>query len=759
MDDVRFLRVKELFARALAWPAAERDRLLDEACAGDPELRREVADLLAHASQAGAGFLAAGAAVAGAPLELEPLSIPGFRVLERLGAGGSGTVYRAEQERPRREVALKVLRLDALGPGQVARFEREAAILASLDHPGIARVIEAGVLDQGSLRLPWLALEFVRGSTLDEFARDRQPAWRDLVALHAEVCDAVEHAHARGIVHRDLKPSNVMIDESGRPRVLDFGVARALEGASDVLSQLPDPTRTGMLVGTIAYMAPEQASGERLLVPAVDVHALGVMLFELLTDELPLATDGLDLVAVVHALCEEEPTPLRRLRPDLPADLGTILAKTLEKDAARRYRSAGGLAADLRRLLAHEPVLARPATALYRTRKFVRRNGMLTGATLAVVVALASGLAVALASLREAQEQIARHDETLGLFAGQILTLAPRLGFGEEKRPDLEKVLALFERQLESTPGTRSLRAGRAGLLYELGSLDQARGDHAAMRARLEVARAAREELVREDPADLESWTHLSMIYAKLGEAARDIEGDVALRDEWFGRALALDERLVREHPGDLELIEDLGWSLERVAHATSQRGDHEQGLRLYQRRLADAEELVAREPGNWKYLYNLAHAHFSLGSEAVWRGDLADAARHHRENVGLSRKLYELQPERRVFLDWLVDSCRAAANVLNEDGRSKEALPYAEEALARAEELVLGDPQPKHTELLCRAAGELADLQRAAGAPEAALQTARDLRNLAQRLGRSRPSLEPAPFLTQAASIENAGR
>ncbi len=749
MDRELFRRAKELLREALALPPADRPTFLERVSAESPELGREVADLLAHAGAAGDAFLTPGPSQSSPPAPR--LAIPGFRVLELLATGGSGTVYRARQIHPQRDVALKVLRLDSLAPGQVARFQREAEILASLDHPGIARVIAAGMLEDDSVRLPWIALEFVRGTTLDEHAAARGPDWRATLALFCQVCDAVDHAHQRGIVHRDLKPSNVMVDEAGRPRVLDFGIARALGGPEPVTAA---HTRTGMLVGTLTHMAPEQARGERELAPSADVYALGVMLFELLTGRAPLELDTRGLLEVAQVICAHEPERLRRLRPDLPRDLDTILAKTLEKEALRRYASAGELAADLRRLLAQRPILARRQTAFYQARKFVRRNRALSAATAAVVLALAVGLGFALAGLRATREQSARTSHALDVFASKMLDFAPQLGFGEEKRADWEELLALVERQLEVDP-SRALRGARANLLYELARLDQARGDPRAMQARLESARAAREELVAADPADLASWTHISQIFAKLGEVAR-ASGDMAGRDAWFARALELDERLVREHPGNLELIEDLGWSLERLSMAASERGDHAQAERLSLRRLADAEELVRGAPENWKFVFNLSHVHYFLVGMNERDGRLEQAAAHSRENVRLAWILRGLQPGRRDSLEWLADSCLRARALGIALGDIEGACAQAADALALAEELVLGDPlRESHWELLSRASREYAELELSSGRTEPAQRTANRLRRIVERACRSGASQPLSNLLALAAELE----
>jgi WD40 repeat protein len=312
-----------------------------------------------------------------------------------------GAVYEAEQDNPRRAVALKVIRPGLLAPPLLKRFSHEAQILGRLHHPGIAQIYEAGVAEDGQ---PFFALELIRGLPLDEYARRRSlplPARLDLLA---RVCDAVQHAHEQGVIHRDLKPANILVDETGQPKVLDFGVARAT--GIDLLSST-DHTRTGQLLGTLGYMSPEQvAANPAGLDQRSDVYTLGVILFELLVERLPYPLKDLPLPEVARVIREQEPSRLGSLDPRLRGDVETIVARALAKEPARRYPSAAELAADIRRHLRHEPIRARPPSALYQLGKFARRHKALVGGVAGVVVALAVGLiGTLLFAVREAEQR------------------------------------------------------------------------------------------------------------------------------------------------------------------------------------------------------------------------------------------------------------------------------------------------------------------------------------------------------------------
>ncbi|MEM7246234.1 MAG: serine/threonine-protein kinase [Acidobacteriota bacterium] len=402
----RHARIGDIVNAALETELARRDVVIRAACAGDDVLEAEVRSLLGQDDggslrvEPARGFTRerVGLVREGREPSASVSPVVGYELLRVLGQGGMGTVYEAEQQVPRRRVALKLIRSLSTTTESLARFEREANLLARLQHPGTCQVHEVGQAESGE---PFISMELIEGLPLVEHARRHELDRSERLALILRTCEAVAHAHERGIVHRDLKPDNVLVTEDGQPKVVDFGVARA----TDLPPGATLLTATGAIVGTLCYMSPEQAAGSKDIDARSDVYSLGLLAFELLTGRLPLDLSDLSLPQALHVVQQADLASAGRSEASLRGDLETMLGKTLESDPSRRYATAGELAADIRRHLEHEPIVARPPSVSYRATKFVRKHRTLVVATALVLGALAVGLSVAVQQAQRAKQR------------------------------------------------------------------------------------------------------------------------------------------------------------------------------------------------------------------------------------------------------------------------------------------------------------------------------------------------------------------
>jgi serine/threonine protein kinase len=596
MSPEQYQRAKGIFLLVCDLAEGERVARVAELAAGDESVRRQAIAMLdndkpeeltmagEHLRQGLEAILRTAAGDADGDSanfgtgRARPETIGPYRIVRQIGSGGMGDVYEAQQDTPRRSVAIKMMRAGLASEAMLRRFRREIEFLGRLSRPGIAQVYEAGVTPIHGVRTPYYVMEFVDGLPLTDFARQRELDVQGKLRLFVAICDIVHSAHQQGVIHRDLKPANILVQvqagtrgaaaSSGPdttttgwaagdalPRILDFGIARAVAmddagGATSAAAGGPGRTmmtEVGQIIGTVAYMSPEQMAGRPEAIDTrTDVYALSVILFELLTGKLPHATEGLTPLEAAALKQNTPPMRLSAADPGLRGDLETIVGKALDTDKQRRYPSASELGQDVRRFLNDEVVLARPASAMYQFRKFARRNRGVTVAAAAAVVCLIGG---AVATTLQARSAIAQRDvavrktevaEAVSNVLLEALTVAtPKGALGKE--PRLIDAIERIERQ--ALVKDSALRPEvQAVVLNVIGIVHRERGEY----ERAEVVLAAALDIRRRvlDPGDpnlADSLNNMSLLRRKqerfaeaaaLMQEAVDLQRHSSFRDE-----------------------------------------------------------------------------------------------------------------------------------------------------------------------------------------------------------------------------------
>src|SRR5215471_14802776 len=526
-------------------------------------------------------FADAGASAPAAHERQALATVGRYRIVRLIGEGGMGAVYEAEQDQPRRTVALKVIKPGMASPALLKRFEQEAQALGRLQHPGIAQIFEAGTADTGYGPQPYFAMEFIRGEDLRSFVASRRFNTLERLELFAKVCDAVHHAHQRGLIHRDLKPGNILVDETGQPKILDFGVARLTDRDAHATSQ----TDVGQLTGTLAYMSPGQVLADPLeLDIRSDVYALGVILYELLAERLPYNLSN-KLHEALLAIREEDPARLSSVNRSYRGDIETIVAKSLEKDKSRRYSSAAELGGDIRRYLTNEPIVARPPTLTYQLQKFAIRHKALVAGLASVFAVLVAGIIISTwqATRATRAEHIATEQRDRAMQAEaatraemERATAAEHLASAAEAQARTERDAAMTQKQradMESATAKAISEFLQRGL-FEQASGAQNTGNpsgnsNVTIRAALDRAAAQVDHKYDKQPlVEAGVRQYIAKAYRTLGAfagAQPQLERAVVLRRRGQGD----------EHPDTLRAMSDLG------------------AIDLLQNKIAEAEPLL----------------------------------------------------------------------------------------------------------------------------------------------------------------------
>jgi serine/threonine protein kinase len=698
-------REEAVFEAALKLSAAERTAYLDHACAADPELRGRVERLLASFERAG-GFMNHPATpernlrLSPGPTEKPGDRIGRYKLLEQIGEGGCGVVYMAEQEEPiRRKVALKVIKLGMDTKQVIARFEAERQALALMDHPNIAKVLDAGATDTGR---PYFVMELVRGIRITEYCDQNQLPTAERLKLFTQVCQAIQHAHQKGIIHRDIKPSNILVtvnDGVPVPKVIDFGIAKATQGR---LTDHTLFTAFEQFLGTPAYMSPEQAMMTSLDIDTrSDIYSLGVLLYELLTGQTPfdqkeLLAAGLD--AMRRTIREKEPPkPSTRLSTMLNAelmsvaqhqraepsrllhtmrgDLDWIVMKALEKDRARRYETANGLALDIRRHLDNEPIEARPPGNFYRFQKSVRRNKLAFGSAATIALALLIGLAVSVEMGLKARREAAKSRHVAQFLEDMLKQADPNVAPSRDTTlsPEIADRAAENARtKLADEPEVAlEIDLVLANVYWDLRECDKM-AESAQEARRLAAMGVGMNSLPYAD-----ATSSLARALQGLGKAK---EAETTARE-----AIAL-QRKARgpgsiQEAGSLACLSDALRHLDRLPEAESAIN---QSLAIYRQRLGhDTSEVV----------WALNSLNIVLVREGIEnKGKLPDAERAIREAIAISTKLSPNQEQLPVAIFYE----RLASTIMASGATNR--LPEAEDVLRKSiaiENRLAGEKHP----------------------------------------------------------------
>lgn len=677
-----------LAVRVVDAEPADRERILAEATADRPDLREAVHRLIDEsASENGDNPLADLAEVfrlaladeSEDPFDQSGDSIDRYTLIERLGTGAYGAVYRAEQTMPvERQVALKLLHRGVGSPRVLRRFSLERRVLASLDHPGIARLTDAGTAPDGR---PYFVMDLVEGLDLAAYCREHSLSFDDCVGLMAGVCDAVQHAHGRGVIHRDLKPRNILVrtvDGVGTPVVIDFGVARLLD---------PDPqlalTTLGHPIGTRRYMSPEQWSGG-VVDARTDVYALGVTLTEV-------------IATVPHeAPYEADPVhhhPVEVLTNALPRELRWIVGRCCQENPNDRYQTASELGADLRRFLRGQAVLSAPPSVFYRGGRLVARHPVPTALSLVAIAAIV-GFAVyaQTVSVQMAREIAAQRQLITNTIDDVIDEIWVFMGSEDAREKLVGRLFERTEQLLTRHPSDSELLEIKARLLRSLGYFYEDRSDTDAM---LRVSREAFEIYTLLAPiksADVEFLRAHAEANVRIANALHRSGRGYTDRDViWYHEHEAV--RLLRDalylHPGHIGVRDDLYWCLDRISFLLPINNSR---MLLVEECFALAEGLAADSPDRILSRYALANAYNRKCDFLINSGsNYDDAILHSQESIRLFREIVRIQPNRGAFV---ANYANALANMLTVC-RAQSNWEMAHATIAEADTLMLGlDPE-----------------------------------------------------------------
>ena len=648
MEAERWQKVKDLFNQAVELPVADRQKFLSEIDLEEDDIRVEVEQMLAFADDEDDSFEKNPFEVIEESGNL-PEKIGVYKIVREIGRGGMGVVYEALRETKdfKQRVALKVIKRGMDTDAILSRFRHEQQILASLEHPSIARFLDGGMTENN---LAFYAMEYIEGEFIDDYCRQKNLNLNERLALFRQVCSAVQYAHQNLVIHRDLKPSNILVTTDGTPKLLDFGIGKILE--ADFLENPGTATVLGMM--TPAYASPEQIRGERVNT-ATDVYSLGVILFEILTGQKPYKINSTNQYEIQKIICESAPlrpssvarnverklmidkdllksenaasenkgqrtkdeghttSPKSKIQnlKSLRGDIDNILLKSLKKNSAERYASVGEFSEDLRLHLEGLPITARPDTFAYRATKFIKRNRIPVIAAVIVFVSLCVGIGVALRQTYRAEQQ--------RLLAEKRFS---------EVRQIANKVVFKYTDAITNLPNSS-----------------------AAREMILQDASIYLDNLAQDAKDDVALQSELAAAYIKLsdlqGAPYGGSVGDVGKAVETMRKAIVIEESVFAAHPSDREIKRTLASAYTKFGNLIYVLGDADETLNTYQKAEKLLKELLIDEPENAELLAELVRLQMQVGSFASEsRLDMVKARQYMQQALEVSQNLMLLKPD-----------------------------------------------------------------------------------------------------------------
>ncbi len=529
-------RLRELFDRACGMKPEQRSTYLSIECSDNADLQQQVEALLAcdgtpheildtSLLKDNAKNILTESNIKNWQLQI-PTTLGQYRVIREIGFGSMGIVFEARHNSTNQKVAIKILRPGVSTKKMIRRFLFEADALKRLDHPGVARFLDAGTTDTGFGPQPYFAMELIQGKSLCEYANKNNLSIPQRLALLARICDAVQHAHTRGIIHRDLKPGNIIVEDTDQPKILDFGIARSI--VNEILPQTAN-TVTGQFIGTLQYMSPEQASGHPDEVDTrCDIYTLGVLGYELLCGRLPHQLNDLPLLEAMRVITQSYPSKLGLMDQAFKGDIETIFTKAMDKEKDRRYQSVSDLAGDIRRFLNHEPISARPPSIRYQLNRFAKRNKGVFAGSMVALFALILGVlgtgygyikAVEQQRLAEAREHEVEISRTESKAVADLLINILSSASPEEKGKDvlLTDILYDISNMIDHDLADQPLAAAR--LNHTLAKTYKNLGNYTLAQKYLEEAIAGwQTTLGDEHPSIVKAQSNLAMMHQLLGQ-------------------------------------------------------------------------------------------------------------------------------------------------------------------------------------------------------------------------------------------------